>query len=158
VAESAVAGMWQYVLLPVLDINLYAGIPYSQGTGSGPRDHLGRGNKPPGEAIILYLLLIEKPSGQYRGLICDESLTCHELNSNPKYFGDFTFILISCGESHLLVSWCAGGRCSMAGSDEDHGRIRRSGAEDRGWSDTGQVHGGWTIGRSSDAVCGLHRV
>jgi hypothetical protein len=34
----------------------------------------------------------------------------------------------------LLVSWCAGGRCGMADSDEDHGRSRRPGAEDRGWS------------------------
>jgi hypothetical protein len=25
----------------------------------------------------------------------------------------------------LLVSWCAGGRCDMAGNDEDHGRSRR---------------------------------
>jgi hypothetical protein len=34
----------------------------------------------------------------------------------------------------LLVSWCAGVRCSMACSDEDRGRSRRPGAEDRGWS------------------------
>jgi hypothetical protein len=34
----------------------------------------------------------------------------------------------------LLVSWCAGGRCGMTGSDENHGRSRRPGAEDRGWS------------------------
>jgi hypothetical protein len=34
----------------------------------------------------------------------------------------------------LLVSWCAGGRCGMADSDEDHGRSRRPGAEDQGWS------------------------
>jgi hypothetical protein len=34
----------------------------------------------------------------------------------------------------LLVSWCAGGRCGMACSDVDHGRSRRPGAEDRGWS------------------------
>jgi hypothetical protein len=26
---------------------------------------------------------------------------------------------VSCGESCLLVSWCVGGRCGMAGSDED---------------------------------------
>jgi hypothetical protein len=38
------------------------------------------------------------------------------------------------GESRLLVLWCAGDRCGMAGSDEDHGRSRRPGAEDRGWS------------------------
>jgi hypothetical protein len=34
----------------------------------------------------------------------------------------------------LLVSWCAGGRCGMACSDEDRGRSRRPGAEDWGWS------------------------
>jgi hypothetical protein len=34
----------------------------------------------------------------------------------------------------LLVSWCVGGRCGMACSDEDHGRSKRPGAEDRGWS------------------------
>jgi hypothetical protein len=72
----------------------------------------------------------EKPSGQYLGLICDESLTCRGLNSNPRYFGSFTFISISFGESCLLVSWCAGGRCGMACSDEDRDRSRRSGVED----------------------------
>jgi hypothetical protein len=45
----------------------------------------------------------------------------------------------------LLVSWCAGGRCGMACSDEDGGRSRKPGAEDRGWSH-----------RSGDAVCGLY--
>jgi hypothetical protein len=44
----------------------------------------------------------------------------------------FYFIFVSLGESHLLVSWCVGGRCDMACSDEDHGRSRRPGAEDRG--------------------------
>jgi hypothetical protein len=46
----------------------------------------------------------------------------------------FSFILVSFRESHLLVSWCAGGRSGMACSDEDHGKSRRPGAEDRGWS------------------------
>jgi hypothetical protein len=55
----------------------------------------------------------------------------------------------------LLVSWCAGGRCGMASSDEDHSRSRRPGAED--WdSRTGRVLGGRTIGRSRDTVCGLY--
>jgi hypothetical protein len=66
--------------------------------------------------------------------VFDESLTWRGLNSNPGHFGCFTFILVSFGESCLHVSWCAGGRCSMAGSDEDHGRSRRPGAEDWGWS------------------------
>jgi hypothetical protein len=30
----------------------------------------------------------------------------------------------------LLVSWCAGDRCDMAGSGEDHGRSRGPGPED----------------------------
>jgi hypothetical protein len=55
-------------------------------------------------------------------LIYDESLTCQCLNLNLGYFGSFTFILVSCGESCLLVSWCLGDRCDMADSDEDLGR------------------------------------
>jgi hypothetical protein len=37
---------------------------------------------------------IEKPSGQYLGLICDESLTWRGLNSNPGYFSGFTLIFV----------------------------------------------------------------
>jgi hypothetical protein len=44
----------------------------------------------------------------------------------------------------------------MAGSDENDGRSRRSGAEDRRWSSTGQVLGHQTIERSGDAVYDLH--
>jgi hypothetical protein len=44
----------------------------------------------------------------------------------------------------------------MVGSNEDHGRSMRPGAEDRGWSSTGRVLGGRTIESSSDIVCGLH--
>jgi hypothetical protein len=47
--------------------------------------------------------------------------------------------VILCGELCLLVSWCAGGRCDMAGSDEDRGRSRRLGVEDRRWSNTGSA-------------------
>jgi hypothetical protein len=72
----------------------------------------------------------EKPSGQYLGSICDESLYCQSFNLNPGHFGCFTFILVLCRESHLLVSWCTGGKCGMANSDEDHGRSRRPGTED----------------------------
>jgi hypothetical protein len=87
---------------------------------------------------------------------CEESLTCRCLNLNPEYFCSFTFILISCGETCLLVSWCACGRSSMTGSDEDHSRSRRPGAEEWGWSSTCQLLGGRAIRRSSDIVCGLH--
>jgi hypothetical protein len=65
---------------------------------------------------------------------CDESLTCQGLNSNPEHFGCDTFILVSVGESRLLVLWCAGDRCGMAGSDENHGRSMIPGVENRRWS------------------------
>jgi hypothetical protein len=42
-------------------------------------------------------------------------------------------------------------------SDDDLGKSRRPGAEDRGWSSTGRILGGRTIGRSGDAVCGPYR-
>jgi hypothetical protein len=57
----------------------------------------------------------------------------------------------------LLVSWCAGRRCDMACKNDDRGRIRRPGAEDQRWSNTGRVLDGQMIERSGDAVCGLHR-
>jgi hypothetical protein len=46
----------------------------------------------------------------------------------------------------------------MVGSNEDLDSSRRPGAEDRGWSSTGWVLGGQTIGRSGDTVCGLYHV
>jgi hypothetical protein len=57
----------------------------------------------------------------------------------------------------LLVLWCAGSRCDMAGSDEDRGRSRRPDTEDRRWSSIGWVLSGRTIERSGEAVCGLNR-
>jgi hypothetical protein len=42
------------------------------------------------------------------------------------------------------------------GSDEDRGRNRRLGVEDRGWSSTGRILDGRMIERSDDAMCGLH--
>jgi hypothetical protein len=45
----------------------------------------------------------------------------------------------------LLVSWCAGGRCGMACSDEDRGRSRRPDAEDQGWSHRSGIS--WPGGR-----------
>jgi hypothetical protein len=57
----------------------------------------------------------------------------------------------------LLVLWCAGGGCGIAGSDEDRDSSRRLGGVDQGWSSTSRVLGGRTIGRSDDIVCGLHR-
>jgi hypothetical protein len=57
----------------------------------------------------------------------------------------------------LLVLWCECGRSDMADSDEDRGRTRRPGAEDQGWSSTGQVLGGRMIEWSGDVVCSLYR-
>jgi hypothetical protein len=66
-----------------------------------------------------------------------------------------TLLSTLCGESCLLILWRPGDRCNMVGSDEDHGRSRRPGTEDRGWSSTGWVLSGRTIGRLYDAMCGL---
>jgi hypothetical protein len=44
----------------------------------------------------------------------------------------------------------------MVGNDKDRGRSRRPSVEDRGWSSIGRVLGGRAIGRSGDAMCGLH--
>jgi hypothetical protein len=47
----------------------------------------------------------------------------------------------------------------MAGSDEDYGRSRRPGAEDRGWSSTG----GYSMAERSEgrvtlcAICTMHK-
>jgi hypothetical protein len=100
-------------------------------------------------------VVIEKPSDQYFGFICDESLTCHGLNSNLRCFDSFTFIFVSCEESCLLVSLCAGDRCDMVGIVEDHGRSRKPSVEDQGWSSIGRVLGGRMIEGSGDIVCGL---
>jgi hypothetical protein len=62
----------------------------------------------------------------------------------------FTFVLF--GESCLLVSWCAGGRCGMTCSDKGHSRSRRSGVEDQGWS---HRSGTWWLG---DQNVGWRRV
>jgi hypothetical protein len=55
----------------------------------------------------------------------------------------------------LLASWCAGGRCGMACSDEDRDRSRRPGAEDRGWSHRSGTRwsGDWVV---PCAVCTVH--
>jgi hypothetical protein len=45
----------------------------------------------------------------------------------------------------LFISWCVGDKCDMVGSDENHGRSRRPGTEDSGWSSIGRVLGGRMI-------------
>jgi hypothetical protein len=44
----------------------------------------------------------------------------------------------------------------MAGSDEDCGKSRRYGANDRGWLSTGRILGARTIGKSGDVVCSMY--
>jgi hypothetical protein len=46
---------------------------------------------------------IEKPNGQFHDLICDESLTCRDLNSNPGHFSSFTFTFVHV-ENHVCLS------------------------------------------------------
>jgi hypothetical protein len=73
----------------------------------------------------------------------------------------FSFTFVSFGESRLLVSWYAGGRCDMVCSDEDHGRSRRPSAEDRGWSHRSGIRWpggrevGWRRVRSTPDTCRL---
>jgi hypothetical protein len=57
----------------------------------------------------------------------------------------FSFTFVSFRELHLLVSWCAGGRCGMTCSDEDRDRSSRPGAEDQGWSHMSSTR--WPGGR-----------
>jgi hypothetical protein len=76
---------------------------------------------------------------------------------NPGSFSGSTILSVLHGEIRLLVSWCAGDRCGIAGSIEDRGRSRRLGAEDWGCSSTSRVLGGRTVERSGDVVCDLHR-
>jgi hypothetical protein len=63
------------------------------------------------------------------------------------------------GESRLLISWCAGHRCIMVGSDKDRGRSRRPGVKDRGWLSTGRVLGGRRSGGRVTlcVVCTMHK-
>jgi hypothetical protein len=63
----------------------------------------------------------------------------------------FPFIFVSFGESCLLVSWCAAGRCGMTCSDEDRGRSRRPDAEDRRWSHRSDIR--WLGGREIGWRC-----
>jgi hypothetical protein len=74
---------------------------------------------------------IEKPSGQYLGLIGDESLTCRGLNLNPEHFGSFTFI--PCFKWRIVFAYFV--VCSWqvrhGGHDEDRGKSGRPGTKDR---------------------------
>jgi hypothetical protein len=65
----------------------------------------------------------------------------------------FSFVFVSFGESCLLVSWCAGGRCGMTCSDEDRGRSRRPNAEDQGWSHSSGTR--WSGDRDRVVLCAV---
>jgi hypothetical protein len=83
-----------------------------------------------------------------------------EFKSGIVLFCFFTFV--SFGESCLLISWCAGGRCGMAYNDEDRDRSMRPGAEDQGWSHRSgtQWPGGQEVGwrRVRSTPCTWRRV
>jgi hypothetical protein len=63
----------------------------------------------------------------------------------------FSFTFVSLGESCLLISWCAGGRYGMVCSDDDRGRNRRPGVEDRVWSHRSDTR--WPDGREIGWRC-----
>jgi hypothetical protein len=68
----------------------------------------------------------------------------------------FSFIFVSFGESCLLVSCCAAGRCSMACSVRimvGVGDLVQKIENGR----TCRILGGRTIERSAGTICGLHR-
>jgi hypothetical protein len=97
----------------------------------------------------------EKPSGQYLGFICDESLTRQGLNSNLGYFrGSAILPLFIWRIAFACLVVC---RCGMVSSNEDHGRSMRPSVEDQVLSSTGRVLSGWVIRWSSDVVCDPHR-
>jgi hypothetical protein len=81
-------------------------------------------------------------------------LTRFEFESGTVLFC-FSFTFVSFGESCLLVLCCAGGRCGMACSDEDRGRVGDL-VQRTGDGRTDRVLGGWAVERSGGAVCGLH--
>jgi hypothetical protein len=67
----------------------------------------------------------------------------------------FSFTFVSFGESCLLDSWCAGGMCGIACSDEDRGRSRRPRADDQRWSHRSGTR--WPDGRVAPcAACTVH--
>jgi hypothetical protein len=81
----------------------------------------------------MYVLLVEKLSGQFLDLI----VMSHWLGGFEFEFGTvrlFYLYHLFVGESRLLISWCVGGRCYMTGSDDDCDRSRRHGVEEQGWS------------------------
>jgi hypothetical protein len=72
---------------------------------------------------------------------------------NPKYFGCFTFIFVSIGESCLLVLWCAGAVwCAATMIMTGVGDLVQMIRNDR----IGRVLGDRVSERSDGAMYGLH--
>jgi hypothetical protein len=67
----------------------------------------------------------------------------------------FSFTCVLFGESRLLVSWCAGGSCGMASSDEVVAGVGDL-VQRTGDGRTGRVLGGRAVERSGGTVYGLH--
>jgi hypothetical protein len=64
---------------------------------------------------------------------------------------------ILCRETCLLVSWCVDDMCDMTRSDENLGRSRGPGVEDRVWSSTIWVAGRLGGRVTPCAVCIMHK-
>jgi hypothetical protein len=101
--------------------------------------------------------IIEKLSGQFLNFIVISHWYVKVWIQIRDIFVVLLYHLCSCGESHLFLLWCVCDRCNMADNDKDLGMSRKPGTEDRRWSNTGRILGGWMIGRSSDVVCCLYR-
>jgi hypothetical protein len=67
----------------------------------------------------------------------------------------FSFIFVSFGESRLLVSWCAGGRCGMTAAMRTVAGVGDL-VQRTGDGRTGRVLDGQAVERSGGVVCGLH--
>jgi hypothetical protein len=99
---------------------------------------------------------IEKPSGQYLGLICDESLTCLGLNLNLGHFGGFYLLSLYRVENHVflpcVVLVIGMSRQAATRIVTGVGDLVQSTRDAR----TCQVLDDRVIERPSDAVCGLY--
>jgi hypothetical protein len=68
----------------------------------------------------------------------------------------FSFTFVSFGESHLLVSWCAGDSTAWCAATRIVAGVGDQ-VQRTGDGRTGQILGGRAIERSGGIVCGLHR-
>jgi hypothetical protein len=99
---------------------------------------------------------IEKPTGYYLSLIVMSHWFAMVWIQIQEILIILLLYLFVCRITFAYLM-CVGDRCDMMDSDKDLGRSRRPSAHDRWWSSIGRILGDWMIGRSGDAVCGLHR-